>query len=199
MINPYATIGICYTPPTERTYGRRRYWYTPFFEQNNPIMTEEANGGACTDDFNIADFYNNDVVKQQLNVDPDINWETCNNHIGANYHKDNSTIQIFQKLKDNNLKILLFSGNTDAVVSYVETEEYIKEIGWKQTSDKTQFKNSRDSLLGWKTEYDGLTFVVINGAGHMVPEDKPHAAYEMLMGFIKGENFTRIHDKARAT
>ncbi len=31
--------------------------------------------------------------------------------------------------------------------------------------------------MGWITEYEGLTFVVINGAGHMVPSDKPHAAY----------------------
>lgn len=54
-------------------------------------------------------------------------------------------------MKDNNLKILLFSGNTDAVVSYIETEEYIRQIGWKQTGDKTPFVNKRESLLGWKT------------------------------------------------
>ena len=63
MINPYATIGTCYTPPKEKTFGKRRYQRTPFFEQNNPIMSESENGGACTDDFNIADFYNSDTVK----------------------------------------------------------------------------------------------------------------------------------------
>jgi hypothetical protein len=26
--------------------------------------------------------------------------------------------------------------------------------------------------------------VIINGAGHMVPGDKPHAAYEMFKSFI---------------
>jgi len=39
--------------------------------------------------------------------------------------------------------------------------------------------------LGWTTQYDGLTYVVINGAGHMVPSDKPHAAYEMFKAFLQ--------------
>lgn len=38
--------------------------------------------------------------------------------------------------------------------------------------------------MGWKTRYEGLTYVVINGAGHMVPSDKPHAAFEMFKDFI---------------
>ncbi len=38
--------------------------------------------------------------------------------------------------------------------------------------------------MGWWTEYDGLTLAIINGAGHMVPSDKPHAAYEMFSNFL---------------
>ena len=60
-------------------------------------------------------------------------------------------------------------------------------IGWKQKSDKQPFLNDRDSLAYWKTEYDGLTLVIINGAGHMVPSDKPNAAYSMFKDFINGK------------
>jgi carboxypeptidase C (cathepsin A) len=38
--------------------------------------------------------------------------------------------------------------------------------------------------MGWKLQYDGLTYVIINGAGHMVPSDKPNAAYTMFKDFI---------------
>lgn len=38
--------------------------------------------------------------------------------------------------------------------------------------------------MGWITEYDGLTYTIINGAGHMVPSDKPNAAYYMFRDFI---------------
>ena len=38
--------------------------------------------------------------------------------------------------------------------------------------------------MGWQVEYDGLTYAIVNGAGHMVPSDKPHAAYYMFNSFI---------------
>ena len=46
---------------------------------------------------------------------------------------------------------MLYSGNVDAQVSYVETEEYIAEIGWKQVKPKQNIKNKLGSLEGWVT------------------------------------------------
>lgn len=183
MVNPYATTGICYSSSSGNK-NRRRFWRTPFLEQNNPMMNE-SNAAPCTDDSGLTTFFNLDTVKAQLHVDSDITWESCNPYIGENYHKGDESISLFEKLKQNNLKILLYSGNTDAVVSYIETEEYIRLIGWDKKSEKQNYKNDKGSLMGWKQEYDGLTLVIVNGAGHMVPEDKPHAAYVMFTDFIQ--------------
>ena len=120
MVNPYATIGLCYTP-SEINPRKRRFWYTPWFQQNNPIQSTANSGAPCTDDVGITNYFNKAKVKEQLHVDTSIQWESCNENIGENYHKDPSSIEIFEKLKQNHLKILLFTGNTDAVVSYVET------------------------------------------------------------------------------
>ena len=87
---------------------------------------------------------------------------------------------LFEDFKKAGLKILLFTGNVDAQVSYVETEEYIKIIGWKETKPKQVVVNPRNSLEAWVTVYDGLTLYVVNGAGHMVPSDKPAAALRMF-------------------
>ena len=38
--------------------------------------------------------------------------------------------------------------------------------------------------MGWKIEYEGLTYAIINGAGHMVPGDKPNAAFQMFKSLI---------------
>lgn len=114
-------------------------------------------------------------------------WESCNDKIGSTYKKDRSTIELFENFKKAGLKILLFTGNVDAQVSYVETEEYIKRIGWKQTSPKKPISNPRGSLEAWVTQYDGLTLYVVNGAGHMVPSDKPNAALRMFESFIQGK------------
>lgn len=96
----------------------------------------------------------------------------------------NTSLIFFESFKQKGLKILLYSGNVDAVVPYVETEDYIRQIGWKQKSEKMPMVNPRGSLMGWKVEYEGLTYVIINGAGHMVPADKPNAVFQMFKNFI---------------
>ena len=97
----------------------------------------------------------------------------------------NTSLHLFEGFKQKGLKILLYSGNVDAVVPYVETEAYIQQIGWKLTEEKKPLVNARGSLMGWQVEYEGLTYVIINGAGHMVPTDKPNAAYQMYKNFIE--------------
>lgn len=49
-------------------------------------------------------------------------WESCNDKIGSTFKKDASTLGLFEGFKAAGLKILLFTGNVDAQVSYVETE-----------------------------------------------------------------------------
>jgi carboxypeptidase C (cathepsin A) len=61
---------------------------------------------------------------------------------------------------------------------------YISLLEWKEIKPKSPFINDKKSLMGWWTEYDGLTLAIINGAGHMVPTDKPHATYEMFSNFL---------------
>jgi carboxypeptidase C (cathepsin A) len=96
-------------------------------------------------------------------------------------------LSLFEDFKAAGLKVLLFTGNADAQVSYVETEEYIKRIGWKVTSPKKPITNPRGSLEAWVTEYEGLTYYIVNAAGHMVPSDKPNAALKMFEWFIQGK------------
>lgn len=98
-----------------------------------------------------------------------------------------TTIPLFEGFKKAGLKILLYSGNVDAQVSYIETEEYIRRIGWPVVKPKRSILNPRGSLEGWVTVYDGLVFYVINAAGHMVPSDKPNASLKMFEAFRNGK------------
>jgi hypothetical protein len=49
-------------------------------------------------------------------------WESCNDKIGSTFKKDASTLGLFEGFKAAGIKVLLFTGNVDAQVSYVETE-----------------------------------------------------------------------------
>lgn len=89
--------------------------------------------------------------------------------------------------KQAGLKILLYTGNVDAVVPYVATEYYLEQMGWKVVQQKKAIKNPRGSLEGWVTQYENnLYYYVINAAGHMVPCEKPSAALNMFENFIAG-------------
>ena len=55
------------------------------------------------------------------------------------------------------------------------------------TEPKKSVKNEYGSLEGWVTQYDGLTFYVINAAGHMAVQDKPAAGYRMFNWFRSKE------------
>jgi carboxypeptidase C (cathepsin A) len=144
------------------------------------MYSQEPNDDSCSSDHTGVTLYFNDAtVQEQLHVQK-MKWEPCSDHIGSTYKKDRTTVHLFENFKKAGLKVLLYSGNIDAQVSYVETEEYIRQIGWKVTEEKKVLQNDFGSLEGWVTGYDGLTFYVINAAGHMVPHDKPAAAYRMF-------------------
>jgi serine carboxypeptidase-like clade 2 len=142
--NPYNSIGICYAH-TAAANGkpRSRFWYTPFDEEMYRIKDTEL--GCSTDDSGILAYFNDKTVQQQLHV-PDMQWSPCSDEIGELYKKDLTTLPLFEKFKASGLKVLLYSGNVDAQVSYIETEEYVRRIGWKVTQSKKSVLNTRGSL-----------------------------------------------------
>jgi carboxypeptidase C (cathepsin A) len=99
------------------------------------------------------------------------------------------SVPLFENtFKQAGLKVMLYSGNVDAVVPQLETDEYIKQINWKVTTPKYVVQNSYGSLEGWVTKYENnLVYYIINAAGHMVPCEKPAAALNMFENFIKGK------------
>ena len=150
-INPYNSIGICYDSRLEGK-EKRRYWYSAFDEEMY-AQKHEGDGGekACSSDTTGPSLFFNDVtVQKQLHVKA-MNWEECSDRVGSTFKKDLTTIPLFEGFKEAGLSIMLFSGNVDAQVSYIETEEYIKLIGWNETTPKHSVLNPLGSLEGWIT------------------------------------------------
>ena len=183
-INPYNSVGLCYNRYSRNGRPARRYWYSAFDEElYNQVDRPDDEPSCSSDDAGMENYFNRPKVQEQLKVKK-IEWTACSEHIGSTYKRDNSTLHLFPDFKKAGLKILLFTGDIDAQVSYIETEYYIKQIGWNQVEPKKAAKNPLGSLEGWITKYDGLWLYVVNGAGHMVPQDKPAAAYRMFNEFI---------------
>jgi len=74
--------------------------------------------GCSSDESGLSVYFNDLEVQQQLNVGP-MQWFSCSDMVGSTYKKDVTTISLFESFKAAGLKVLLYSGNVDAQVSYV--------------------------------------------------------------------------------
>ena len=74
-----------------------------------------------------------------------------------------------------------FSGDVDGAVGTDGTQAWIDSLDWEITGDWAVWYYDDPTLgkqdAGFVTEYvDDFTFIIVHGAGHMVPEDKPPQA-----------------------
>ena len=93
------------------------------------------------------------------------------------------------------IRILLYSGDTDSVVSYFNTQSALKQLNlniineWRPWLIAETGTDDDGQVGGYVTEYTELTFTTIRGAGHMVPQVKPKNAYQMFIRFLNEKEF----------
>lgn len=88
-----------------------------------------------------------------------------------------------------NLRVLIYNGQNDVVVNNAGVLQYLNSLTW--TGIK-KWKGTRKSVwtlygnvLGWAKVSGNLWYVHVNGAGHMVPTDKPESAFSMMGHFLR--------------
>ncbi len=84
--------------------------------------------------WNAADYLNRDDVRNLLHIKDKSKipvWEPCAVDPSWSYklQKEGSTY-IYNVLKASGIKILVFSGTTDLMVSTYGTERWIQKLGW---------------------------------------------------------------------
>jgi serine carboxypeptidase-like clade 1 len=120
----------------------------------------------CTFGEPLIAWANDDTVKKQLHI-PDYapDWDMCadidysENEIGSQW--------VWEKLKGK-YRMLKYSGDMDACVSTIGT------LNWINAMERDIIEPYRpwytgDQVAGYVEEQDGLTFITVHGAGHMVP------------------------------
>lgn len=67
-------------------------------------------------------------VKKALNVNPEIEWNECNMDINQKYHRVEDVYSTYQLLFDNNIRILVYSGDVDMAVPTISTLDAFEEM-----------------------------------------------------------------------
>ena len=112
-----------------------------------------------------------------------------------NYKDDgvyDSMLALHQAMAKYKPRVLVYNGDVDPGCNYLWAEASVEKFGRAVTSAWRPWTYD-DSLVGTQlggavTEYEGdVYFATVHGAGHMSPQWRPEAAFNMLQRFLGGK------------
>ncbi|OMO71556.1 Peptidase S10, serine carboxypeptidase [Corchorus capsularis] len=115
-------------------------------------------------------------------------WRTCRSAIRADW-KDSpkSMLPIIKELIAAGIRMWIFSGDTDAILPLTATRYSIKALKLKTNTSWYAWIDDQSEVGGWTQIYNGLTYVIVRGAGHEVPLTQPQRALALFRHFLKNK------------
>ncbi|XP_075094133.1 serine carboxypeptidase II-1 isoform X2 [Nicotiana tabacum] len=109
-------------------------------------------------------------------------WNPCSN---LDWKDTPATMfPIYKRLIASGLRILLYSGDVDAVVSVTSTRYSLSAMNLKVIKPWRPWLDDTQEVAGYMVVYDGLAFATVRGAGHQVPQFQPRRAFALLNMFF---------------
>ncbi|CAA2978318.1 Serine carboxypeptidase II-3 [Olea europaea subsp. europaea] len=112
------------------------------------------------------------------------NWQLCSVVINSWKDSPSTMFPIYKRLMALGLRILLYSGDVDAVVPVTGTRYSIGAMNLKVIKPWRPWLDETDEVGGYQVVYDGLTFATVRGAGHQVPQFQPQRAFTLLKVYL---------------
>jgi len=143
----------------------------------------------CAEDY-VHSYLNLPQVQEALHANITklpYTWEECSDVLTAWKDRPSTMFPIYRRLiASGGLRILLYSGDVDAVVPVSSTRYCIDALNLQVVKAWHPWVDSTGEVAGYKVVYDGLSFATVRGAGHQVPQFKPHRALALLKKFLAG-------------
>lgn len=131
-----------------------------------------------------SDWLNSEAVQSALGVNKP--WNSCNFTVNGGFGFDWSRDfnQTIPPLLEAGMKVIIYAGDLDFVCNWLGNRAWVRALQW---SGQSQFNAATvadwtladGTVAGTKQTYEGLTFLRVYDAGHMVPMDQPAAALEL--------------------
>ncbi|KAF8824172.1 hypothetical protein HHX47_DHR9000060 [Lentinula edodes] len=149
----------------------------------------------------ISNFLSQPPIRAQLGVDthPEIpvNFSSCNPNVGAAFDGTqdilHSSRDYVTALLEREVRVLIYVGSYDWICNWVGNERWSRELEWSGQEEFASQELREWTLAGKKAGITrsarrGLfTFATVQGAGHMVPYNKPKEALALVQRWIARE------------
>jgi cathepsin A (carboxypeptidase C) len=152
----------------------------------------------CYDFSAVGTFVNDPQVQAILGVSK--KWESCDMTVHAKLTNDwmkNYADQIPPMLNDG-IRVLIYSGDQDYICNWLGNKAWTMEMEWphkeKFNAAKDVTWSVGDDKAGEIRTHEGLSFLRVYDAGHMVPRDQPKNSLVMALSFMSDSFESTLQD-----
>ena len=143
----------------------------------------------CRDAYTTA-YLNTPKVKAAIHANASIVWTGCSDVVDySRFDLLTSMLPTYEFLFQQKLKILVYSGDVDAIVPHLGTLSWLNALVGRGTLAQTEAIRSyvvNGQVGGWTTKFDQLTYASVRNSGHFVPELQGERALHLFSSFIDG-------------
>ena len=154
----------------------------------------------CYDFSYIETWLNDPKTKEALHISEESNnWTSCNMGINMKFHADwmKDFSPYVADLLNGGIHTLIYAGDVDYICNYLGNRAWTLNLDWVYTDEFNaaedhewgSSESSEGSGAGLAKTSNGFTFLQVYDAGHMVPNDQPQVALEMIRNFVTGGDF----------
>ncbi|KAF7055942.1 hypothetical protein CFC21_063409 [Triticum aestivum] len=163
--------------PALQDHGRRR-------------LTESAVSSVCRNaTYFLSELWTNDeAVRESLGIHKETvpSWLRCDFNLPYTY-EINSTVDDHLALITKGYRAMIYSGDHDSKISYVDTQAWIRRLNLPITHRWRPW-HLDDQIVGYTRTYsNNLTYATVKGAGHTAPEYMPRECLAMIDRWLSGE------------
>ncbi|KAJ3332229.1 hypothetical protein HDU76_000874 [Blyttiomyces sp. JEL0837] len=148
----------------------------------------------------IDTFLNREDIQLELGVERA--YQSCNMNVNLKFMMAGDWMRPYVNLVpgilDEGVKVLVYTGDADYICNWMGNRAWTLELEW---TGKDEFNSAPE--LSWVSKttgkkagefrtYEGLTFLRIYEAGHMVPYDQPEHSNEFINMWIAPKEFNRL-------
>ncbi|RIB28120.1 Alpha/Beta hydrolase protein [Gigaspora rosea] len=165
--------------------------YEPY-EQTGRDVYDIRCSNNCDLGLDIDKYSNREDVKTQLGVNSSLIFNSCKGQ--PNFRLTGDYLRPFDidipLLLGSNIRVLIYAGDADFICNWFGNEAWTKELKWngaegfKNANTTPWITNSTGEHAGDVTTFEGLTFLKVFKAGHLVPHYQPVASLDFFNRWI---------------
>lgn len=150
----------------------------------------------CTNSTPSTLYLNNQYVRAALHISPKaLDWVICSSEVNLNYGRLYMDVrkQYLKLLSALKYRVLVYNGDVDMACNFMGDEWFVESLHQQVEVQRRPWfyvdEEDGPQVGGFVKDFDHISFLTVKGSGHMVPTDKPVAAFAMFTRFIKKQPY----------